>query len=104
MPAELRQMFLIECRKEYIPFSKGVKRFVGCFGDNRYLVTSNRVDKTPTFYDGFGTHENAIDLLHNVRHGGVQEDSTWNTSSGELLASFNSDDQDSYVKGCGVVL
>jgi hypothetical protein len=63
------------------------------------LVTSNGVDKTPTFYNGFGTHENAIDFLHDVRDGGVQDDSTWNTSSGELLAGFNPDDQGSYVKG-----
>ena len=71
------------------PLSQGVERLVLCLCDDGHLIATDRIDEAAAFNHGFGAHEYEIDLIHDIRHGGIENDSAWDSRCRELFVCFD---------------
>ena len=74
-----------------VPLCKCVKRLVGCLGDNGDLIAAHGINETAALHDGLRTDQDKVHLFHDVRHSGIQNHRTWNTSGVQSFGCLDSE-------------
>jgi hypothetical protein len=55
------------------PFCHRIEGLFRRICNDRHLVASNRIDQPTAFYDRLRANEDNVDLVHDIRHGRVQD-------------------------------